>query len=196
MAVVNSGVYEVKLRGRYMDKDILNVFHYFRGGGLNDGSPILALKWDTAILASLLAIASDQLTYTSIEVEPIFGGDIGTTRVLSNANGGVTGAILPPHFAIPFKYFRSEKATRNGSKRFSGVTESMIDNGVFTPNFFIAMETAATALSGTITDAAGDFLPIILRRPDTEGFVNVTMSTVSDVAALNRVSTQNSRKNY
>jgi len=196
MTIVSDGVYSLKLNYNMFGEDMLNVFHYFQGGGLNSNADLLAQGFATQILPAILDITPSDVFYTSIVAEPVFDLLPEFTLALNNQQGLRTGSSLPTFSALSFRYLRAEKATRNGSKRFPGPVEQDMDDGQLTGTFFNIMLATATTLGTPINDGGGDFEPVILRKPDQINPPNGTMSTISGVEALDRITTQNSRKGF
>lgn len=192
MPTTNSGIYEVVLEQTYGAEIVKNVFHYLHTLGNDDEQQECADAFDEDALASIASIANDLIKYTEIRVANLTGLLADVSIVPSIAEGDVSGAVMPSFVSCPFRYIRSSKETRNGAKRFGGITEENITGNNFLPAFFTAMQAIENVLAGQIDVVGAIFEPIILRKPDVAGVF--TYNEVANVIAVDRVTTQNSRK--
>ncbi len=195
MPQVNSGIYELILEQDYFGADILNVFHYRQTGGVDDEQEKCANAFDVDIMPEIAVILNDDLKFNNIRVANLTGNLADFSITPSQVDGDVTGAVMADFIACSYRLNRTTKDTRNGSKRFCGMVEENIVGGGFTAAYVADLDLLADVLETTIAGGTGAiFEPIILRKPDIAG--TFTYSLVQTVQALNRVTTQNSRKKF
>lgn len=138
-------------------KQTVNIFHYRRTSFTSDldyaelATALLA-KWETEWLAN----ASASWTLDSIHVRcinsPLEAGLIDLVGTV----GGVAGEVMPPYVA---SYIKKGTAVRGrsyiGRMFIPGVPESGLNNSLLTAGQLILLQALATALTGTVTTAAG-----------------------------------------
>lgn len=195
MPDTGSGIYEVVLVQQYQSQEILNVFHYRSTTNADDLQNSCGLAFNVDILPTIAGLVSTGLTFVEIEVRNLTGNLADVSVVPGVANGTVIGEQATSFVSIPFRYNRTTKETRNGGKRFAGAVEEALSFTGFTASFFTTMQTAALVLDNPIVNAANTFNPIILRKPDL-GLGIYRYNEVSSVQALNRSTSQNSRKAF
>lgn len=192
MPTTNSGIYEVVLEQTYGAELVKNVFHYLHTLGNDDEQQECADAFDEDALPGIASIANDLIKYTEIRVANLTGLLADASIVPSIPDGDVSGLVMPSFISCPFRYIRTSKETRNGAKRFGGITEENITGNNFIGTFFTAMQAIESVLAGQIDVVGAIFEPIILRKPDVAGVY--TYNEVANVIAVDRVTTQNSRK--
>lgn len=194
MPTVTAGLYEVVLEQVYYGQSMKNVFHYIATLNQDDDQDKVAVAFDTTILEELSYIQSAAVLYTEIRVANLTGflADFSMTPTIPD--GAVVGDVCADFVAIPFRYVRTSKETRNGSKRFAGLTEANAEVGGFTSAFFTQMTALAVFLGGQISGGGIVCDPVILHKPDISGVW--LFNEVANVLPLNRQTTQNSRKAF
>lgn len=196
MSVVNAGVYEVRLYQDLFGQEVLNVFHYFRGGGDNDGSGELKVAFLGTNVPAIAAVQSQDLQYVRVEVESVLGIDVPDTSVIVGLQGGIASDSLPAQYVFSLRYNRTDKSTRNGGKRFSGLAKIVVEDNDLTSDYVASLQGLANILEAPLPSSQQSFIPIIMRRPTTPNPANVTINIVGSVSALDRASTQRTRLNY
>lgn len=192
MPTTTSGLYELVLEQTYGSEQVKNVFHYLHTLGNDDKQLECANAFDEDALAAISTVSNTLIAYTEIKVANLTGQLADASIVPTTPNGIRPGVIGPSFLSCPYRYIRTSKETRNGSKRFGGMTEDDITGNNFTPTYFIIMQALESVLAGQI-DVVGDiFEPVILRKPDILGVW--LYNELANVIAVDRVTTQNSRK--
>lgn len=120
-------------------------------------------------------------------------GDFATAQA-----GTQSGSIMPAFTAWGFKLSRSSRLSRNGSKRFAGVTESNVDNGNPIAGILTYLDGVADWMGQThVFDfGPGDVLNIEL-APVIPHYVPLSDTWVFNPitsVAFTRVTSQNTRK--
>lgn len=195
MPTTNAGIYELILNQQYNNEIIKNVFHYRHTLGEDDHQALCAQAFDEDVLANIQTLQNTQVTYDDIRVKNLTGNLADAIRVSTIPGGSIVGTPMAEFLCCPFRYNRVTKDTRNGAKRFSGMVEENTVAGDFTGAYLTIMQTTAAILEAEISTVGGVFEPIILRQlPDEFGVY--TYNTVANVTALDRQTTQNSRKTF
>lgn len=190
-----SGLYEVVLVQDYISQRCLNVFHYKSNTSEDDIQFQCGTAFNVDNLPDIALIQSEDVTYQDILVRNITGTLADAAVTPGTANGNVVGLELATFYAASFRYNRVSKDTRNGAKRFTGMIEENVQNNSFTGAFQTLMDALAIVLDNDISSAGKTFQPIILRKPSLGAGV-WQYSDVQTVTALDRATTQNSRKSF
>lgn len=179
-------------------QEVLNVYFY----QVNNVTPLigdyLAVfgEWfhDT-ILTPLIALQTSDLVHTSLFLENISNGvDIESfTTDFPVPGASATSDTMPPFVSWGFQLLREERNTRNGYKRFAGVPEIYVTDGV---------ASGAGGLITAVEDVLGEDVvvgiatvaaPVILKRPFTVPLVSPVVSNIS-AGLFKGIGTQNTRK--
>lgn len=190
-----AGLYEVVLVQDYISQRCLNVFHYKSNTSEDDIQFQCGTAFNVDNLPDIALIQSEDLTYQDILVRNITGTLADAAVTPTTAAGNVVGLELATFYAASFRYNRVSKDTRNGAKRFTGMVEENVQNNSFTGAFQTLMDALAIVLDNDISSAGKTFQPIILRKPSLGAGV-WQYSDVQTVTALDRATTQNSRKSF
>jgi hypothetical protein len=162
------GIYELTLRQSWGSggENLLNKF-FFQKAGTGETAHKLAEAFDAASSwLSKINLIQESIV-NNVDISVINLGDPTDFDVITaSLTGGYSGDALPPHSAVNFTLKLNTRVLRPGSKRFSGVPESVQVNGVITDSTYI------TALNGlrTImeTDLAGlttdIYRPVVIKR--------------------------------
>lgn len=195
MPTLTEGLYELVLEQDYLSQSIINVFHYVNALGDDDLQGLCADSFDQDILPGLSIIQSDSLSYTNIRVANLTGDLADANLTPATTQGLVNGEDVTTFMAAPFRYNRLTKDTRNGSKRFAGLVEANTLTVGFLPAYLTALQLFATLLDDDISVPGGIFEPVILSKPDNPPGT-WTYNPLDSVTALNRTTSQNSRKRF
>lgn len=195
MPVTSVGLYELVLEQEYFSLPVLNVFHYLSATADDDVQDLCATAFDEDLMAIIAPSQNTTLLYKNIRCANITGGGADFNLTPSQGDGDIVGSVVAGFTSNSFRYNRTTKETRNGAKRFTAMVEENIIGSSFTVPYNAVLDALATALSQQITTVGGVFDPIILRKPD-DGFGNYTYNVLASVQNLDRVTTQNSRKNF
>lgn len=164
MAVITSGLYKITLLQSYSAQNVLNTFFYEHTLGLDDDQDLCGLAFDEDILALLAAIQHTSLTYTEIRTNNVTGDLADTLTTPSQANGDLVGDPLNTFSSVGIRLDRTTKETRNGQKRFAGLTEDVVVNQGFTSGYLVDVAILGVALSGDIDTPGAIFAPVIARQ--------------------------------
>lgn len=83
-----------------------------------------------------------------------------------SGDGAVTaGEMLPPHDVVNFTLKLNTRAVKPGSKRFSGLSESMVASGAITDSgLILAIGTLEIALADVIAGDTTLYTPVVVKR--------------------------------
>lgn len=114
------------------------------------------------------------------------------------------GSQLAPQFvASSIRLLRTTKETRSGWKRYMGLTELAIQGATLAPAYLALMQTLAINVGGTLTVGLNTLFPVIVAKTYSPGPPRELnppelwlYNLVSAAQAVDRTTTQNTRKNF
>ncbi|AXH78639.1 MAG: hypothetical protein [Circular genetic element sp.] len=198
MAVIVAGLYKLDLFQTYMGEQILNTFWYRHASDDNTKALELAIEFDTDIMPTLAVIQNADLSYDDICVTPIFGTGVEVNKTPAISTGADVGASMPTFMCASIRLNRSTNELRNGWKRFAGLIESQVNAASFTSGYLAELTTLANDLAADLNDGVEVFTPQIVRKPMSTKAKNDFWEAidVGSATALNRPTTQNTRKTF
>lgn len=144
-------------------KRMENVFFYDHTAG--DGVAIqLAQAFEANILPNITNLQCDLVKNVSLDVINMgnFGDFISWPLT---GQGEYAAEALPPHSALNFTMKLNTRAVRKGSKRISGIPETVQINGVVTLAGYIArIETFRVLLDDELVTTEDTWLPVVIKR--------------------------------
>lgn len=193
MPVITSGLYQIILEATYLGVQVRNSFFFEHTSSFDDLQDVCAVAFDDDLLPLIAATQSDEVTYQNIRC-------INVTGILADANfdpttlaGSEVGAPMPSFNAYAIRLNRTTKETRNGQKRFAGVTEENTSENKVAGAFLVTLGLLADALNNAIPTPTNIFTPVIARQSDVVP-ANWTVNPVSTGTVSPNISTQNTRK--
>lgn len=204
MATAN--IWEITLHSELFDQECANVFFY-RGNALTSpDAAAIAESFEDQILPDIRAVTSADVFFEGVTVRDILATDTPHYRAIGLAGNNGPADTLPAHDAYSFLLQVGSNLTRPGHKRFPGVFETIVTDGVVTDGTVIAdLQSLATTLAFNLFDYTTGLIPwaaaVVVKRildgdnyrlPTTVGEA-VTNLIVDAIPSL-IVSTQNSRK--
>lgn len=150
-------VYQIKLKGTYLGREILNVFNYHWDVGNIAGN---ALTWNATfqsdVIPFILPLVNDLLTFTEVEVINWRDPSDFDVQAISEVGEIDTTSDNPlaAWLTLLFRYNRIHPGQNHGFKRFAGGVESQFNGDSFTGNttdrdaLILALESPLTASSG------------------------------------------------
>lgn len=198
MAASNGDLLQFIDHQTYLGEDVLNIYYYrvVAIAGLT-GNYLEQLNdefYDT-IVDNVRDFQDAGLVHTTIESRNLTNGiDFFLTSIVSPDGDGLTsGAGMPSAICYTFRLLRESLVTRNGYKRFAGVSESQGAGNAYTPS----SGQIAGAIGGLTADlflgAADVASPVIVKRPIPSPATVYEFSFVGD-ADFRGIGTQNTRK--
>jgi len=159
-------VYQVRMRQRWgssSGKEMESVFFFDHtaGSGLADD---LATAFGTAIGDNVNQLQTGIMKNYSIDVINL--GDLGDFASLPWVGEGlISGDTLPPTVAVSYTLKVNTRAVRKGSKRFSGIPEAVVTQGVISDATYQGyIETLRIALMQEIVTGGDTWLPVVVKR--------------------------------
>lgn len=147
-------IYRVKLFQSFKigGLEILNVFYYkqLTPGVTSEGAAHLAGEFEAILGPPIRNIQNEAIIWQSLEVANIIPGPDFVTNPYTNVTGQVSGESLPPFVTWSYRLNRSTSASRNGQKRFAGVTETSQDDGVPISGFVPILNSVGILLDDTL----------------------------------------------
>ena len=198
-------IIRLTVSGKYQGQDVVNVFFYEIGAGTTGAIVPEAWlpDWANEFEAKVLPTLSTDLIYDRIVYDNLTDGlefaDVGI-----DARGVDGSDPLPSANAMAVKMSRTTKITRNGAKRYAGLTETNVSGNDLTIGELSKADIEAfhdTILQIDDYDMSGGTLilvnVIVGRTKDGSGVYQLDLSKinwVSDAQVKSLTSTQNSRK--
>lgn len=186
--------YELVLKSACLGEDFRNVIHYVMLAGSGDWTD-LATQWATDIESPLEAVLSNQWTASEIEVinldDPTDYGSLSISWV-GDYVAGVPGT-LPGWVAWSFKKNRTSREFRNGSIRFSGISEAATDGLDPNATALTELTTLGTALSADVVDLGGNEFRMVIRSLPNLTYPTTRYNEISSVT-FNKLTSQVSRR--
>lgn len=193
MPTFSEDLYEIVFRQTMLGQLCINVFFYKD----EDLGPEVAIaevadSFEDQVVPAIFDVQSEDAIGIDIIVRRV--GDVQERiRDLSALTGDRTGPSSPSFNAWGFILNRSTIDTRNGSKRFAGISETDTDGNEPVPGILGALGTLAGVLqSNLILAGGGEVAPFIFRRGSFVG-PNYHGSPV-DNSSFTRITSQVSRK--
>lgn len=171
MATQTGNVFELALIGSFLTNEVINAFQYRYTGASATAQSSMESLCDAFVadtLPPLLAIQSTQMSYSGLRVRNLSNGlDIYETAIV--ASGLVAGDAAPSFVALGITYYRETAITRNGGKRFAGLTESVVSgNSLAIANSYLTAIYDGLAATHNMVDdtqtVIGEFAPVIVGR--------------------------------
>lgn len=198
MAAVTGDLIRITDKQTYLGQECLNVYFYRIGDVtalVGDYLAILGGWFRDNVMGRVINIQAAGVSHTGLFLENLSNGvDIETFTddfPVSGQMGDAAG--MPPFVSFGFEMLRESRVTRNGYKRYVGVCETQVTDGIFVgdESDIALIETAlgSDIHIGLVTEAA----PVIVKHP-----VIVPAGTYlySDISAgvFKGIGTQNTRK--
>jgi len=199
MAITNL---DYQVTTSYRGSDLINMYNvwYFRAVGGTPTAADLAAIVQSALLPKVMDILSSTMTAIGIAVINLV--DTGDFHSQSSGLPGTrAGEPLASFVAAGVKVFRSDRAFRNGAKRFGRLSEIDVVGNVFAAGLTANLATLATAMEGTFVGVLDTYKLMIPKRvlqapvpPATKGkYVLSDLGTIASVGGWT-VTSQTSRK--
>lgn len=196
--------FRLTLTGVYSGQQIVNVFYYRKAttGVVGDANR-LSQAFQEDVLPRILAVSNSFVTYQNITaVNLALMEDFDSDSPQGLVGEIVTGQPGSKFVAYGFRYHRTTRQGRDGSKRFAGTAEDLLDGSGLT--YTGALTTAIPGLWGAlgagISALGADFNPMIpyrVKAAFTEQpvfrYILEDLFAVSNVT-YSGLTTQNSRK--
>lgn len=191
--------------GTYLNQQIVNVF-FWEIDSQSTGNLVLgdfATEIVTRFDNDVVSVLNVGLVYDTFTLENLTN-QIGLADLGINLVGGNTGQNMPSSVALGVRLNRATKLTRNGAKRFAGLSEDKVNNNQLQLNSveraqiegFCGTDYFYLDYDGQGNDVGLD--PVIVgRTKNASGVYELDLTRVNNVNSAtlrNFVSTQNTRK--
>ena len=198
MAAVLGDLLQLVDNQTYLEQQVLNIYYYrvtsITGLGA-DYLEALNTYWEGLVLDAITPIQMSNLTHVSREWRNLSNGldfFVENTPVVGELSTD-TNQQEPSFLSAGFLLLRESLATRNGYKRFAGLSETdVVGNawvGGSTRTNALATALASDLQAGLVTIAE----PVIVRRPLIPPVASYTYSSIG-AAQFRGIGTQNTRK--
>lgn len=201
-----SDCWEVTMKGTLLSNDCDNVFFYRGVAGTDPPEDDIAQAFYEQCWPLIQDVVSSDYTLDAIEVRHLFSGASAYLLPVAENGQGGSGATMGSFEAYSITLGVGTNSTRPGSKRFGGVEESLVHDGVVSDATAITdLNDIADQMSEPLIDTALGIVewavPVIVKRildgssyrlPTSLG--ELVTNLITSAAASLLISTQNSRK--
>jgi len=157
-------IYQLIHNQSYLGQAIQNVYFYRREDAGSDHADLLD-AWVADVMPSVMAIQDPKIITDTVVAKNLENfSDFGET-IVDDPGTYDAGQILPIFNAIGYTLRSANRLVRPGSKRITGINESVQLDGIITEAAYITrMETLRVALDTVIGTDPLFFTPIIVKR--------------------------------
>lgn len=192
--------FRLKLSGNYLGQTINNIF-WFENSVANLSAEDVWDMFLAQILPRILLVVTTAMTYTDVEVVNVEDPGDFYTDGFSFDGSRSAADNAPPFTAWSFQLNPNRVDRKAGAKRFAGLNEGDIVNGVNVGGLQSLLDDIALALGNAHNWAGGRLIPCVFsHRCVKDAITHRCTSTFVDSfsritsAVYDGVSTQNSRK--
>ena len=163
-------IFEVVDTAEMNGQKLLNVYFY-RAQGVsvtdNDSASVVTAFIDT-VLPDIVAFQEEQVVHTSIKARNLFDDSDAHEELISVAGGNTGHEVLGTFEAVGYRLVGNNAAVRSGAKRYPGIGEYAVTDGVISDEGIIAiLNTLAATLFADLPWgllAAEILIPVIVQR--------------------------------
>src|SRR6185436_3891596 len=123
-------------RRTFLAQEVLNVYFYRVTSitGLGTGYlDLMGAAFADLVVDPVAALQASDVSHSELFLENLSNGiDINTFTTGFPVVGAAGSDSLPPYASYGFQLIREDRTTRNGYKRFAGVTEANQTDGIYT----------------------------------------------------------------
>lgn len=199
--LINGDIIRITDAQTFIGQDVLNVY-YYEIANLVDGVIILdlLLVFEDTVMNPVADLQVPSLQHLFLKGENA-SNNIDIQSLATNVFGDsiTSGPPLPSYVSCGFSLNTSDRLTRNGSKRFSGIGETHVANNLYTPTPGVA-ELVEERLMQVLTVEGllfGSMLatPVIVGRIPITGALDLSkISQITEVVVVSDIRTQVSRR--
>lgn len=198
-------VYEVIDAQTLAGQEVLNVYFFVNKNAADTTSTAedLATVFESVFLPNVTLIQTDNVLHTEIRVRNLFDPSDSFTLAISEAGQNLTADTMPNANALAYTLAQDSGSVRNGQKRYAGLREDAITDGIVTlAGWITTLNDLGDAIVAALQFAAVDtWFPAIIKRvldagnyrlPNNAG--ELIYGIVQEAIFNPVVSTQTSRK--
>lgn len=194
MPIPTGGLLKVRLLQNYVGQNLENVYYYWNQANSEPASFVaLGADFNLKIVDTIALLQDTGLIFQSVVMSTVLGTLPDLPISPTTATGALTGEDTTSFLAFAFRLNRTTKETRNGSKRYAGLTETNVIGNFVTPAFETLMDTFTTQLALAIDSGVALYDPVIFSPPNlthTGNLVNI----IDSATKFSTITTQRSRK--
>jgi len=183
--------YRTVLHGVLGGQEVSNVFHFHRSSIAGTAAG-LSSGFITNVVPVIQTIMSSAVQLTTLDIVNIEDPDDSSSAIV-NAPGLRAADMFSTFAAWGFRLIPSVASLQTGSKRFAGVSEADVNDGVAVASQLLRLAIVATRLQTPFVQSLVNWTPVIYSDREILGIPFRRVATIS-TAAYNWVTTQNSRK--
>lgn len=198
MPDIDTGLYKVVLQQSRAGVQMNNIFWYTQSLGANDAAEELWTAFQDEVLPTIADMMVTTHLFDLLIVKAIFSDEAEYSAAPDPDAGTITASsdLASTYTCSSVRLLRTYTDTRSGWKRFGGLQEIDLIGNYLSSGYLTLLQDTADVLA-TAIGAFNFFGPVLVRPPGTyasgvqEGW---KYNPISSTVAVNRVTTQNSRK--
>jgi hypothetical protein len=165
--VATTGLYQLNHKQTYLGEDIENVYFFRREDAGTDHVDLID-AFIADVLPAVQALQAPQIITASIKAQSLGNlSDFGE-QIVNTPGTYDPSEILPIFNAIGYTFRSANRGVRPGSKRITGIPETVQAGGIVTLSVYLTrMEACRVAMDSVIGTSPGFFTPIIVKRIKT-----------------------------
>lgn len=197
---VSGDVFRITMCADLFGQDVCNVFYYIVAAWTGNVSLEDVIdEFIETVVDKVRVKQSASLNYVAVTIEDTNEPEVSFEKPYTAAGIMNSAPSMPSYVAYGWKLIRTDHSTRNGSKRFAGVTEDSVSgNDVSSPTSSSFNDIkAALAANLVVTGSGGGAAtlnPCIVRFSPLDPYQISELNLVSDAELKTSITTQNSRK--
>jgi len=195
MPIPVDGLVEITIEGTLLGVNYANIFYYWDSSDdpISD-MPEIATQFNNFVPNQLAVGTTTDITYDNIRVRDVLGLVPDYEQPPSDPNGNIVDDVLPAFNAVRFDYAVQTKETRRGYKRFAGVPEGSISDGVLTPAALATWEAIALSCLQPLPAGGNSYQPMVYGKAIPSDPARSVVNIVTSIVARPRITSQVSRK--
>lgn len=161
-------VFQLIDRQTVRGQEVLNVYFYQQAAATaGNGAEQLVTSWIDQMLPSVLLFQATDVLHSSVEAKNLFNESEAYTELISEPGGSGSSDLMTTFNAVGFQLIGDNAAVRDGAKRYAGIYDGAVQDGVITDGTVIPQldDVAELLATGLLVGLAPDvFLPVIVGR--------------------------------
>jgi len=197
-------LYQIKENQTYGNSNVLNVYYYIQLANPEVVVSTVNTAFQAAFSAARRAISTTTWSSNTFEIWQMNSlsnfGEFSSYGA-GTLSDGTTGCAA--FIAASIRLLRSSKETRSGWKRYSGLTEGSLLGSALTGSYLTLLQALAAICDNTLSAGGETLTPVIVAKTFNPGPPRVEnppslwlYNIIGTAVAIDRVTSQNSRKNF
>jgi len=185
-------VMKLTLQTTYLGEICQNVF-YYDVSGVDPSTADLLVVFATDVIPDIQNIVSSAVSFVNLDAINLDDPTDFSNVAIVGTPGARPTDPSPPFLAWGYTYNRTSRVVRSGAKRFVGIAEGDMDEGIAVTGILAALDALGAQLSTSLVGPIGGvYEPIIYGDVTPTRLVPIAVPVSS--VTYTRITSQNSRK--